>query len=200
MPAVIANPQTATSSAVTTTPGAVQPTVPTTPALRVTDQLVVVLARHSITALRISLGIVFFGFGVLKFFPWRQPGRRSGREDRQHPDSRPRARPRGDRDDRGHGMLHRPDAAHREAVKIGLAVLGLALIGILSPLVLFPTELFPHGTPMLTAQYVIKDIVLAAAGLVVAAKAEGPASSRRHARRDSQERGSQVAPLARDRR
>ena len=31
------------------------------------------LARHSITALRISLGLVFLGFGVLKFFPGMSP-------------------------------------------------------------------------------------------------------------------------------
>src|SRR5918997_1121421 len=31
------------------------------------------LARHSILALRISVGIVFFWFGVLKFFPGSSP-------------------------------------------------------------------------------------------------------------------------------
>jgi hypothetical protein len=40
----------------------------------------------------------------------------------------------------------------------------------MSPLVLFFGDLFP-GTPTLEAQYVLKDVVLAAAGLVVAAKA-----------------------------
>ncbi|MDX6246920.1 MAG: hypothetical protein QOF10_280 [Kribbellaceae bacterium] len=49
-------------------------------------------------------------------------------------------------------------------------VLGLSLVGIMSPLVLFFGDLFP-GTPTLEAQYVFKDIVLAAAGLVIAAKA-----------------------------
>ena len=42
----------------------------------------------------------------------------------------------------------------------------------MSPLVLFFTDLFP-GAPTLEAQYVVKDIVLAAAGLVIAASALG---------------------------
>lgn len=43
----------------------------------------------------------------------------------------------------------------------------------MSPLVLFPTELFRGGRPTLTAQYVIKDVVLVTAAGVVAAKALG---------------------------
>jgi hypothetical protein len=46
------------------------------------------------------------------------------------------------------------------------------LVGILSPVVLFFGELFP-GAPTLEAQYVLKDVVLAAAGLVVGAAALG---------------------------
>jgi len=40
----------------------------------------------------------------------------------------------------------------------------------MSPLVLFPTDLFTSNGPTLAAQYILKDIVLGAAGLVVAAK------------------------------
>ena len=43
----------------------------------------------------------------------------------------------------------------------------------MSPLVLLTSDLFPAGAPALTAQYVMKDILLAAAGLVVAATALG---------------------------
>jgi hypothetical protein len=57
-------------------------------------------------------------------------------------------------------------------LKTGLVVLAMSLVGIMSPLVLFFTDLFP-GAPTLEAQYVFKDIVLAAAGLVVAARALG---------------------------
>jgi putative oxidoreductase len=42
----------------------------------------------------------------------------------------------------------------------------------MSPLVLFYGDLFP-GAPTLEAQYVFKDIVLAAAGLVIAARTLG---------------------------
>lgn len=57
-------------------------------------------------------------------------------------------------------------------LKTGLVVLAGSLVGIMSPMVLFFTDLFP-GTPTIEGQYVVKDIVLAAAGLVVAAGALG---------------------------
>ena len=57
-------------------------------------------------------------------------------------------------------------------LRVGIVVLGGALIGIMSPLALFTAELFPHG-PTLLGQYVLKDIVLAASALVVAAYALG---------------------------
>jgi hypothetical protein len=57
-------------------------------------------------------------------------------------------------------------------LKAGLAVLAMAMVGIMSPLVLFAGEMFPGG-PTIEAQYVIKDVVLIAAGLVVAAQALG---------------------------
>jgi putative oxidoreductase len=43
----------------------------------------------------------------------------------------------------------------------------------MAPIVLFPAELFPEGFPTLAAQYVIKDLILAAAGAVLAAQALG---------------------------
>jgi putative oxidoreductase len=60
-------------------------------------------------------------------------------------------------------------------LKLGLVVMGGSMIGIMSPLVLFFSDLFPDfpGAPTLEAQYVLKDIVLVAAGLVVAARALG---------------------------
>ena len=51
--------------------------------------------------------------------------------------------------------------------------MAMALVGILSPLVLFPDQMWSGNGPTLTGQYVFKDIVLAAAGLVVAAHALG---------------------------
>jgi len=45
------------------------------------------------------------------------------------------------------------------------------MLGAISPLVLFPGELFagPGHAPTLVAQYIIKDVVLIGAGLVIAA-------------------------------
>ena len=58
-------------------------------------------------------------------------------------------------------------------LRAGLAVLAGAMVGIMSPLVLFYGDLFPGGLPTIEGQYVLKDIVLAAAGAVVAARALG---------------------------
>lgn len=54
----------------------------------------------------------------------------------------------------------------------GLIALAGALVGILSPVVLFASEMFGGG-PTLEAQYVLKDVVLAAVALVLAASALG---------------------------
>ena len=140
---------------------------------RVEAGLAEVLARHSITALRISLGLVFLGFGVLKFFPGMSPAAELA--------------------ERTIGTLTfglvGPTAALlltavMETVigltlvtglflRTGLVILAGALVGIMSPLVLFYGELFPAGGPTLTGQYVVKDIVLACAGAVIGAAALG---------------------------
>lgn len=130
------------------------------------------LARYSIDLLRVSLGLVFLGFGALKFVPGASPAE---------------ALVMRTLDTLTFGVLSGQTAVVATAIaecfigitlisgrllRVGLAVLGVSLIGIMSPLVLFFGDLFP-GTPTIEAQYVFKDIVLAAAGLVVAAKAAG---------------------------
>lgn len=130
------------------------------------------LNAHSITVLRISLGLTFLAFGVLKFVPGLSPA-----EDLAVATI--------DRLTLGiiGGQVALLLTAVTETVigltlltgrflKAGLVVLGGALVGIMAPLVLFTGELF-GPEPTLTAQYVFKDIVLASAGLVVAAKALG---------------------------
>jgi putative oxidoreductase len=133
------------------------------------------LARHSVDVLRISLGLVFLGFGVLKFFPGLSP-----------------AEPLAARtlDILTFGIL--PDrtglilVAGLESViglllltgrwlRVALVLLAIELVGILSPLVLLPGEMFRSFpfAPTLEGQYVLKDIVVAAAGLVVGARALG---------------------------
>jgi uncharacterized membrane protein YkgB len=130
------------------------------------------LNRWSIPLLRISLGLVFLGFGVLKFFPGLSPAADIAAATI---------------DKLTLGLVSGSAAVLLTAVletfigltlvtgkflELGLIVLAGALVGILSPLVLFTRELFPHG-PSLLGQYVLKDFVLAAAGLVVAAVALG---------------------------
>lgn len=130
------------------------------------------LNRHSIAVLRISLGLVFLAFGALKFVPGLSPA-----EDLSVATI----------DRLTLGIVSGQAALLLTAVtetaigltlvtgrfvKVGLVMLAGALVGIMSPLVLFAGDLFGDG-PTLTAQYVLKDIVLAAAGLVVAARALG---------------------------
>lgn len=136
------------------------------------DRLADVLSRHSVTTLRIALGITFVAFGALKFVPGLSPA-----EDLSVATI----------DRLTFGIVSGSAALFLTAVvetfigitlttgkflRAGLVVLAGALVGIMSPLVLFPGELFGDG-PTLTAQYVFKDIVLAAAGMVVGAYALG---------------------------
>jgi uncharacterized membrane protein YphA (DoxX/SURF4 family) len=130
------------------------------------------LAEHSIDLLRVSLGVVFLGFGVLKFFPGASPAE---------------ALVARTIDTLSLGIVSGRGAVLLTAVaecfigltlisgkflRAGLLVLAASLVGIMSPLVLFWGDMFP-GTPTLEAQYVFKDIVLATGGLVVAARALG---------------------------
>jgi len=134
------------------------------------NRIATVLGRHSVDILRVSLGLVFLGFGVLKFFPGASPAE---------------ALVMRTLDTLTLGIIDGRNAVLLTALmecfigltlvtgkflRTGLLVLGFSLVGIMSPLVLFFGDLFP-GTPTLEAQYVLKDIVLAAAGLVIAAKA-----------------------------
>ncbi|WP_082590406.1 DoxX family protein [Agromyces sp. Soil535] len=138
------------------------------------------LERWSIPALRVALGAVFVAFGVVKFFPGVSPleslveatwgvltfgivG----------------------------GQLALVLTAIIETVaglalisgvfaRFGLVMLAIAFVGILSPIVFFPGELFTAAGPTLLGQYVLKNVVLIAAALVVASRAlRGPARSSR---------------------
>lgn len=129
------------------------------------------LVRHSVSALRIALGLVFLGFGVLKFFPDVSPA-----QDLTEVTS-------------GILFLHLIPAqvglVAIAALECTIGVLLLAgkwmrlavwmlaaeFVGILSPIVLLPGRLFsgPYNAPTLEGQYVLKDIILVTAALVVAA-------------------------------
>ncbi len=128
-----------------------------------------VLAAHSVDLLRISLGVVFLAFGVLKFFPGVSPA--EGLVIRTI-------------DVLSLGTVPGPVGLVLVAlletfigltlvagrlVIAGLVAIGVASVGFFAPLVLFGAELFRQG-PSLEAQYILKDVVLVAAALVVATR------------------------------
>ena len=129
------------------------------------------LVRHSVAVLRVAVGLVFLGFGVLKFFPGVSPAQ-------------------GITEDTTHilflglvpGDVALPMIATLESVigiclitgkamRVGIWLLAIEFVGILSPLVLLPGRLFsgPHHAPTLEGQYVLKDIILVGAAMVIAA-------------------------------
>jgi uncharacterized membrane protein YkgB len=139
--------------------------------IRITDTL----ARIGIPAVRIALGIVFLWFGALKFFPNLSPAEFLAARTVERLTL---------------GAVQ-PDislpvlAAWESVIGIGL-ILGRWLRGILfllavqmagtfTPLVLFPEEtwtVFPF-VPTLEGQYIIKNIVLIGAAMVVGATVRG---------------------------
>lgn len=127
------------------------------------------LLRVSIDLLRISLGLVFMFFGVLKFVPGLSPAEGLATEtmERLTFGMMPK----------GLGIVI---VAAMETIigfclvtgrhpRLGLTLLAMAMVGVLSPLALFPSELFagPYNAATLAAQYVFKDIVLLTAWVVV---------------------------------
>lgn len=140
------------------------------------------LSRRNVDVLRVSLGLIFFGFGLLKFFPGASPAE---------------ALVARTVDALTFGLVDGRNAVLMTAglecfigltlitgrlLRSGLLVLAVSLGGIMAPLVLFFNDLFPGGTPTLEGQYVLKDIVLAAAGLVIAASAFGSQYDRQPSR------------------
>jgi len=58
-------------------------------------------------------------------------------------------------------------------IVLGLLAMGGAIIGFFAPLVLFPADLFAGGLT-LEAQYILKDVVLVTAAIIIAAKSFAP--------------------------
>jgi putative oxidoreductase len=129
------------------------------------------LVINSIGILRFSMGLIFLGFGILKFFNGISPieslatrtttiltlGLFSGHN----------------------AMIF---VATLECLiglcfltgmflRVGVWLLALQMFGAMSPLLIYTAELFPEPlhAPTLAAQYIIKDIILIAAGMVIAA-------------------------------
>jgi uncharacterized membrane protein YphA (DoxX/SURF4 family) len=133
------------------------------------------MARNGITLLRVSLGIIFLWFGVLKFIPGASPAQGLATRTIEL---------------LSFGLVQ-PEvslfllALWETVIGLGL-VLGLYLrttllllflqmMGTLTPLVLFPAETFMQApfAPTLEGQYIIKNLVLIASGIVIGATVRG---------------------------
>ena len=133
------------------------------------------MVRYSILILRVSLGINFLWFGVLKFFPGQSPAQQIATITIER---------------LTFGFIQ-PDvsimllAIWETLIGIGLIsglflrltlfLLFTQMIGTMTPLILFPAETFTKFpfAPTLEGQYIIKNLVLISAGLVVGATVRG---------------------------
>jgi uncharacterized membrane protein YphA (DoxX/SURF4 family) len=133
------------------------------------------MAEHGLTLLRLALGLVFFWFGVLKFFPGASPAEElAGRTI----------------ETLTFGLIPQ-DVALRilavweVAIGIGLflgrwmravlLLLFVQMLGTITPLFLFPSEtftIFPIA-PTLEGQYIIKNVVIVASAIVLGATVRG---------------------------
>jgi uncharacterized membrane protein YkgB len=143
------------------------------------------MARVGIVLLRVSLGVVFLWFGALKFLPGASPAQELATRTIY-------ALSRG----LVPASVSLPLLAAWECVigvglLVGRGLRGLLLLlyvqmlGTLTPMVLFPHEVFtsiPY-IPTLEGQYIIKNLVLISAGIVVGSTVRGgriePDSGRR---------------------
>jgi uncharacterized membrane protein YphA (DoxX/SURF4 family) len=133
------------------------------------------LARHGVTILRVGLGIVFLWFGLLKFVPGISAAEDlAGRT--------VEILTLGAIEPRVSVVIL---AVWESAIGLGLVtgrylrttllLLMLQMLGTLTPLVFFPAETFarlPYA-PTLEGQYILKNVVLIGAGLVIGATARG---------------------------
>ena len=139
------------------------------------DRITLFMRRNGILFLRISLGIIFFWFGFLKFFPGLSPADQIATETINKLTFR----------------IIEPNVSiiilavwetligigllSGKYLRITLLLLFTQMIGTMTPLILFPTEAFtrfPYA-PTLEGQYIIKNLVLISAGLVVGATVRG---------------------------
>ena len=133
------------------------------------------LARIGVPVLRVALGVVFLWFGVLKFFPGVSPAETLAARTIEQ---------------LTFGAI-RPNvslpvlAAWESIIGIGLILnrwmrgvlflLAVQMAGTFTPLILFPSETFTVWpiVPTLEGQYIIKNIVLIGAAMVVGATVRG---------------------------
>jgi uncharacterized membrane protein YphA (DoxX/SURF4 family) len=141
---------------------------------RVDARITAWMAKYGILLLRLSLGVVFLWFGALKFFP--------GLSQAEDLAARTIARI-------TFGALSPSAAVFILAVwesligiglllgwqlRVTLFLLWVQMLGTVSP-IFFPSEVFtviPYA-PTLEGQYIVKNIVLVSAGLVIGATVRG---------------------------
>ena len=139
------------------------------------DRITLFMRRNGILFLRISLGIIFFWFGFLKFFPGLSPADQIATETIEK---------------LTFGIIE-PGVSiiilaiwetliglgliSGKYLRITLLLLFTQMMGTMTPLILFPTETFTRFpyVPTLEGQYIIKNLVLISAGLVVGATVRG---------------------------
>lgn len=135
------------------------------------------LARYGVLISRLGLGVVFLWFGVLKFFPGLSPAQElAGRTIEALTLGLV-----------GPELSLPALAAWESLIGLGLLsgrflratlfLLAAQMVGTLTPLFLFPGEVFtqiPYA-PTLEGQYIIKNIVLIGAAMVVGATVRGGA-------------------------
>ena len=142
---------------------------------RLDARITAALARAGVPVLRIGLGIVFLWFGVLKFFPGLSPAQDLATRTIERltfgvvtPEV---ALPvlAGWETLIGLGLLS------GRFLRATLLLLALQMAGTVTPLVLFPGETFTQFplAPTLEGQYIIKNVVLIGAAMVVGATVRG---------------------------
>ncbi len=142
---------------------------------RLDRQVTQTMARFGVPFLRVSLGIVFLWFGVLKFFPGLSPADQLASRTISALTL---------------GIVPGDVAVLVLAVwecaiglglilgvflRLTLLLLFLQMLGTFTPLLLFPDETFtrfPYA-PTLEGQYIIKNLVLIAAGIIIGATVRG---------------------------
>jgi uncharacterized membrane protein YphA (DoxX/SURF4 family) len=133
------------------------------------------MARYGLALLRVSLGVVFLWFGALKFFPDLSPAQDLATRTISALTA---------------GLI--PPSVSLPVLALWECLIGLGLLvgrglrafllllylqmlGTMTPIVLFPHEVFarlPYA-PTLEGQYIIKNLVLISAGIVVGATVRG---------------------------
>jgi uncharacterized membrane protein YphA (DoxX/SURF4 family) len=133
------------------------------------------MSRYGISALRISLGIVFIWFGSLKFIPGLSPAQDLATRTMEV---------------LSFGLIQPNISIALLAIwecligigllfsiflRITLLLLFVQMLGTIMPIFFFPQEIFsqlPYA-PTLEGQYIIKNLVIISAGLVIGATVRG---------------------------